>query len=96
MAEAARRPRGSDVTIVVVVVVVAALAALLVWLSASSQELQQGQQSGRAQRTDQQQLTCALWAAMRSDVPGDLSAEVRAAADRICSDVPTPTSSPSR
>jgi hypothetical protein len=75
------------------------LAGLLVWQNSRAQDrlstLRTGQATGLAQRTDQQQLTCALWAVMRADAQAKLSASVRQAADKICATVPTPTPSES-
>lgn len=93
-----RRPRhDSTLLIAVVVSVVLVLAGLLVWQSTRAQEqlgtLDSGQTTGLEQRTDQQQLTCALWAVLRDDARARVPADVREAADRICSTVPTPTRS---
>lgn len=93
-----RRPRhDATVVIAVVVVLVLILAGLLVWQSSQAQDrlstLRSGQVTGSAQRTDTQQLTCALWAVLRSDSTRKVPAEVRTAADRICATVPTPTPS---
>ncbi|MFE9812394.1 hypothetical protein [Streptomyces sp. NPDC005548] len=95
-----RRPR-HDTTpaIVSVVAVMIVLAALLVWQNSRAQDrlstLRSGQTTGLAQRTDQQQLTCALWAILRADNATKVTASVRTAADKICSTVPTPTPSES-
>lgn len=94
-----RRPRhGNDLVIAVVVVLVLILAALLVWQSSQAQDrlatLRSGQVTGSAQRTDTQQLTCALWAVLREDTTREVPADVRTAADKICATVPTPNPSP--
>ena len=91
----ARRPRlDSTPVIAVVVVVVLVLSAVLAWQQSQAQDrlstLRSGQTTGQAQRTDQQQLTCALWAAIRADKGTTVPAEVRRAADKICATVPTP------
>jgi hypothetical protein len=52
-----------------------------------------GQATAIGQRTDQTQLTCALWALLHGSNSDKVSASLREAADRICSDVPTPTPS---
>lgn len=93
-----RRPRHDSTPLIAVVVsVVLVLAGLLVWQSTQAQDrlgtIRTGQTSGASQRTDQQQLTCALWAVLRDDARARMSADVREAADRICSTVPTPTQS---
>lgn len=92
-----RRPVGGTGIIAVVLATVVVLAGVLVWMQSSAQDrlttLRSGQTTGQAQRTDQQQLTCALWAILRDDNARQLSAAMRRAADKICSDVPTPTPS---
>jgi hypothetical protein len=92
-----RRLLGGNAIIVGVLAAVVVLAGTLVWMQSSAQErlttLRSGQTTGQAQRTDQQQLTCALWAVLREDDATHLSAAMRKAADKICSDVPTPTPS---
>jgi hypothetical protein len=95
-----RRPRHDTTPVIaVVVVVMLCLAGLLVWQNTKAQDrlatLRSGQTTGLAQRTDQQQLTCALWAILRADAAAKVSDAVRTAADKICSTVPTPTPSPS-
>jgi hypothetical protein len=91
-----RRPRHDTTPVIAAVVaVMIVLACLLVWQNTKAQDrlstLRSGQTTGLAQRTDQQQLTCALWAVMRSDAQAKLTAAVRQAADKICATVPTPT-----
>ncbi|MFE0472452.1 hypothetical protein ACFW2V_12645 [Streptomyces sp. NPDC058947] len=81
-------------------VIVAALAAmvavgvLLVWQNSASQErystLRSGQATGLEQRTDQTQLTCALWALLLEEREKDVPASLYTAANKICSTVPTP------
>lgn len=97
---ASRRPRNDTTVIAVVVVVVAVLASLLLWQNSKAQDrlstLRSGQTTGLAQRTDQQQLTCALWAVLRDDARAQVTAELRTAADKICATVPTPTPSTSQ
>ncbi|GAA3591352.1 hypothetical protein [Streptomyces osmaniensis] len=93
-----RRPRHDSTPVIAfVVVIVLILASLLVWQSAQAQDrltgLRTGQTVGSAQRTDTQQLTCALWAVLRADTTRPVPADVRTAADKICSNVPTPTPS---
>ncbi|MEU7338724.1 hypothetical protein [Streptomyces sp. NPDC007074] len=93
-----RRPRHDTTPVIAVVVVIMfVLAGLLIWQNARAQDrlstLRSGQATGLTQRTDQQQLTCALWAVMRDNSTAKVSASVRAAADKICSTVPTPTPS---
>ena len=95
-----RRPKHDTTPVIaVVVVVVLILAAVLTWQNSRAQDrlatLRAGQTTGLAQRTDQQQLTCALWAVLRKDPKAQIPADVRTAADRICSTVPTPTPSQS-
>ncbi|MFF8784853.1 hypothetical protein [Streptomyces sp. NPDC015125] len=96
---ATRRPLGGNVIIVGVLGAVVVLAGVLVWMQSSAQDrlttLRSGQTTGQAQRTDQQQLTCALWVIIRDENAKQLSAAMRKAADKICSDVPTPTPSTS-
>ncbi|MFJ4473217.1 hypothetical protein ACIP2X_37785 [Streptomyces sp. NPDC089424] len=92
----ARRPRHDSTPLIAVVVgIVLVLAALLVWQSSEAQDrlstLRSGQVTGTAQRTDTQQLTCALWAVLRDDATREVPTEVRTAADKICATVPTPT-----
>ncbi|MFD8545677.1 hypothetical protein [Streptomyces sp. NPDC059649] len=93
------RPLGGNAIIVVVLATVAVLAGVLVWMQTTAQDrlstLRSGQTTGQAQRTDQQQLTCALWAILRKDHSAQLDAAIKKAADKICSDVPTPTPSSS-
>lgn len=96
----ARRPRhDSTPVIAVVVVLVLILSGALMWQSSQAQDrlttLRSGQVTGSAQRTDTQQLTCALWAVLRDDPTRKVPADVRAAADKICAQVPTPTPSES-
>lgn len=96
----ARRPRHDSTPVITAVsVIVLILAALLVWQSTQAQDrlstLRSGQVNGSAQRTDTQQLTCALWAVLRDDPTRKIPADVRTAADRICAQVPTPTPSDS-
>lgn len=98
------RPSGNALLITTVVVVVIALASVQVALTARSQDqvstVRQGQVTGQAtagaQRTDQAQLTCAIWAALSDEAFRRIPERVRAAADRICSDVPTPAPTPTR
>lgn len=95
-----QRPQhNSTPLIAVVVVLVLILAGILIWQSARAQDrlvtLRSGQSTGLAQRTDQQQLTCALWAVIRSDTTAKIPDELRTAADRICATVPTPAPSQS-
>ena len=96
-----RKPRHEATPIILVICAVAALVAgLLIWQNAASQQrystLRTAQSAGAEQRTDQQQLTCALWALLRDDKDQHVSASVRTAADKICSTVPTPTPTPTR
>ncbi|MFJ7297557.1 hypothetical protein [Streptomyces collinus] len=96
----ARRPRHDTTPLIaVVMVVVLILAGVLLWQSARADErlatLRSGQTTGQVQRTDQQQLTCALWAVLRNDSTQKIPADVRKAADKICATVPTPTPSES-
>ncbi|MGW8702280.1 hypothetical protein ACWGOK_36065 [Streptomyces eurythermus] len=95
-----RRARHDTTPVISLVVAVGVvLASLLVYQSVNSQNrystLRTGQTTGLAQRTDQQQLTCALWAILRNDKAAEISTDMRQAADRICADVPTPTPSSS-
>ncbi|MEE4419501.1 hypothetical protein [Streptomyces bugieae] len=96
----ARRPVGGNAIIAAVFVTVTVLAGVLIWMQSTAQDrlttLRSGQTTGQAQRTDQQQLTCALWAILRDDNAKQLSAAMRKAADKICADVPTPTPASSR
>lgn len=94
-----RRPRHDTTPLIAGVgIVVLFLAALLVWQNGQAQNrlatLRSGQTTGLAQRTDQQQLTCALWAAIRADKATAIPADVRSAADKICATIPTPTPTP--
>lgn len=95
-----RRPRHDTTPVIAVVLAtMLILAVLLIWQNSRAQDrlatLRSGQTTGLAQRTDQQQLTCALWAVMRDDAQAKLSGAVRTAADKICATVPTPTPSTS-
>jgi predicted component of type VI protein secretion system len=93
-----RRPRHDTTPVIAIVIAVGLiLAGLLVYQTVRSQDrystLRTAQTTGQAQRTDQQQLTCALWAILRDSTSQKLTASMRQAADRICSTVPTPTPS---
>lgn len=93
-----RRPRHDSTPVIAVVVALGViLASLLVWQSTQSQErlstLRNGQVNGTVQRTDTQQLSCALWAVLRSDDTRKIPADLRQAADKICANVPTPAPS---
>lgn len=94
-----RRLLGGNAIIAVVLATVTVLAGVLVWMQSSAQDrlttLRSGQTTGQAQRTDQQQLTCALWAILRDDDATHLSAAMRRAADKICASAPTPNPSAS-
>lgn len=95
-----RRPRHDTTPVIaVVVVIVLLLAALLTWQQSQAQNrlatLRSGQTTGQAQRTDQQQLTCALWAILRDSRSDKLTPALRQAADKICATVPTPSPSAS-
>jgi hypothetical protein len=85
--------------IAVVLAVVLVLSALLAYQQSQAQSrlatLRSGQTTGQAQRTDQQQLTCALWAVLRDDKTQKISPAIRKAADKICAAVPTPNPSAS-
>ncbi|GES27958.1 hypothetical protein AB0G60_02450 [Streptomyces angustmyceticus] len=89
-----RRPVGGNAIITVVFVTVTVLAGVLIWMQSNAQTglttLRSGQTTGQAQRTDQQQLTCALWAILRDDNAKRLGAAMRRAADKICANAPTP------
>ncbi|MGW0920061.1 hypothetical protein ACWD3J_13725 [Streptomyces sp. NPDC002755] len=96
-----RRPRHDTTPLIAIVLAaVVALAGVLVWQSTQAQDrlsaLRSGQTTGLAQRTDQTQLTCALWAVLRDTDSPKLTPAVRAAADGICATVPTPTPSVSQ
>ncbi|WP_432169035.1 hypothetical protein [Streptomyces sp. 1222.5] len=105
MALTPRRPaptattRRGNALFVAIIAAVVVLGGVLVWLNASQQDrlatVRQSQVSGQktatGQRTDQTQLTCALWALLRDGKTGTLPGSVRDAADKICADVPTPT-----
>ncbi|MFJ6841328.1 hypothetical protein ACIQRE_01515 [Streptomyces griseoluteus] len=52
-----------------------------------------GQRTAAGQRTDQTQLTCALWALLQGSGSSRVGDDVRQAADRICAGVPTPAAS---
>lgn len=99
MAFPSLRKSHHDTTPIITIVGAIALVigVLLVWQNAQSQErystLRSGQTTGLAQRTDQQQLTCVLWAILREDKADKLTPSMRQAADSICADVPTPTPS---
>ena len=90
----ARRPLGGNAIIAVVLATVTVLAGVLVWMQSTAQDrlttLRTGQTTGQAQRTDQQQLTCALWVILRDENAKQLSAAMRKAADKICANAPTP------
>ena len=96
------RPSGHSLLIGGVLLTVAVLTVWWLVLATSAQDqLEQvtdnqvtGISTGTSQRTDQQQLTCAIWAALSDEALGRITAEVRRAADAICSDVPTPAASP--
>lgn len=87
-----------NLTFVAIIAAVVALGIVLVWLNAVQQDrlttVRQtqvtGQKTAVGQRTDQAQLTCALWALLRDSNARKVSASVREAADRICAEVPTP------
>ncbi|MEV7466092.1 hypothetical protein AB0O20_06205 [Streptomyces kronopolitis] len=95
----ARRPLGGNTIIAGVLVAVVVLAGVLVWMQSTAQDrlttLRSGQTTGQAQRTDQQQLTCVLWAILRPDNAKQVSTEMRKAADKICANAPTPSPSSS-
>jgi hypothetical protein len=91
-----RRPRHDTTPIILAISIVTLIVgALLVWQNTASQSryttLREGQTTGQTQRTDQQQLTCALWAMLREDPNRTVEASVQKAADNICSTIPTPT-----
>lgn len=96
------RVSGSSALIAVVVVTVLVLASIEVVLTTRAQDriaaVRSGQVSGQTaatgQRTDQQQLTCAIWAALSAEALARIPADVQEAADRICADVPTPAPTP--
>lgn len=95
-----RKPRHEATPIILVICMVAALVAgLLIWQNAASQRrystLRTAQSAGAVQRTDQQQLTCALWALLRESPDREVPASLSKAADKICSTVPTPAPSSS-
>jgi hypothetical protein len=48
-----------------------------------------GQKTASGQRSDQTQLTCAIWELVRKDA-GSLSSDTVKSANAICSTVPTP------
>ncbi|MFF2094882.1 hypothetical protein [Streptomyces sp. NPDC058202] len=93
--------RRSNVISSVVVAAVVVVGLVLVLLNSQQQDrlstVRQTQVSGQraasGQRTDQTQVTCALWALLREDKSGRLPASVQLAVDRICSGVPTPAPS---
>ncbi|MFD7793656.1 hypothetical protein [Streptomyces sp. NPDC059759] len=93
--------RRSNVISSAIVAVVIAVGLVLVLLNSQQQgrlaTVRQTQVSGQkaasGQRTDQTQVTCALWALLRGDKPASLPAGVQQAVDRICSGVPTPAPS---
>lgn len=98
--EPVRRQRHDTTPVIaVVLILVVTLAAVLMWQNSRAQDrlttLRSGQTTGQAQRTDQQQVTCALWTILRSDKTNKIPVDVRTAADRICSNVPTPAPSES-
>lgn len=95
-----RRPKHDTTPVItVVVVVVLILAGVLMWQNSRAQDrlttLRSGQTTGLAQRTDQQQLTCVLWAILRDTRSAELTPAMRKSADKICAGVPTPSPSPS-
>lgn len=90
-----RKPRLDATPIIVMVGVVAiAIAALLVWQNTQAQirysTLRTGQATGVTQRTDQTQLTCALWVLLQGQAGLKVTPAMRTAANRICANVPTP------
>jgi hypothetical protein len=95
----ARKAR-QDATLIMMIVgaVTVAVAIFLVWQNAQSQtqysNLKSGQTTGLAQRSDQLQLTCALWALLRDQGDTRLSSSTKLAADRICTTAPTPVPNP--
>ncbi|MFB7707864.1 hypothetical protein [Streptomyces sp. NPDC056105] len=96
--------RRANLTFAAVIAAVVILGIILVVLNAAQQDklatVRQtqvtGQKSATGQRTDQTQLTCALWAILHGGDSDKVAASLRKAADRICADVPTPTPSGSR
>jgi hypothetical protein len=93
-----RKPRLDTTPIIAAVAVVAvAVAALLIWQNTQAQArystLRSGQTTGAAQRTDQTQLTCALWILLQGQASSKVTPAMRTAANRICSSVPTPVPS---
>lgn len=93
-----RRTRYDATPIIVAVIVIAVVVgALLTWQNSQSQQrystLRSGQATGQEQRTDQSQLTCVLWAILREQNEGQVTAAMKKAADRICAAVPTPAPS---
>ncbi|MEU0787576.1 hypothetical protein ABZ341_39300 [Streptomyces sp. NPDC006173] len=96
-----RRTRHDTNPVIAVIVTIGVLlAGLLIYQTVGSGDrystLRSGQTTGLAQRTDQQQLTCALWVILRDSKSEQLTAAMRKAADKICADVPTPTPSGSK
>lgn len=93
--------RRANLTFAAVIGAVILLGIVLILLNASQQDrlstVRQTQVSGQktatGQRTDQTQLTCALWALLHGGDSEKVGTALREAADRICSDVPTPTPS---
>lgn len=98
---ASRRPKHDNTPLIAgVAIAVLVLSALLVWQNSQAQDrlstLRSGQSTGLAQRTDQTQLTCALWAILRDAESDKVTPAVRSSADEICSTIPTPTPSASQ
>ena len=95
LADPARR---GNMTFGVVVAALIVLGFVLIWINAAQQDrlatVRQTQLSGQktavGQRTDQQQLTCALWAILRETKSAQLTDAMRTSADRICAVIPTP------
>ncbi|MFD8771472.1 hypothetical protein [Streptomyces sp. NPDC059916] len=103
MAQHPTRPapeeRRANLTFAAVIAAVVILGIILVVLNTAQQDrlatVRQtqvtGQKSATGQRTDQTQLTCALWVMLRGDADRKVPGSVRQAADKICATIPTPT-----
>lgn len=86
------QPHRSNATVITAVSLIAAvIAAVLIYQAASTQNtLQTNKTSATQQRTDTEQVTCALWAALRAGKTLAVDQAIAAEATRVCATLPTP------